>query len=110
MNYLMFVRLILSWYRMIGNTDFMYDGPQSRENISSINECEQLVCNPPEEFQNSIILQYFIGRSHYLKVNTINYYSRVKYRKIIIFCISSVLFNFKIDTQSIKNTNRCFIF
>lgn len=53
---------------MIGNTDFMFDGPRSRENLSIVNECEQLVRNPPEEFQNSTILQYFTGRLFYLKV------------------------------------------
>jgi len=61
-------RGILSWYLMMGNTDFMFDGPQSRENESHVYESEQLVCNPPEEFRNSTTLQYFIGRSCFLKV------------------------------------------
>ncbi|XP_001950347.2 tetratricopeptide repeat protein 39C-like isoform X1 [Acyrthosiphon pisum] len=59
--------LILSWYHMMGNTDYLFDGPQSRENETYIKESEQLVCNPPEEFQNSTSLQYFTGRSLYLK-------------------------------------------
>ncbi|XP_060839188.1 tetratricopeptide repeat protein 39C-like isoform X2 [Rhopalosiphum padi] len=59
--------LILSWYHMMGNTDYLFDGPQSRENETYVKESEQLVCNPPEEFQNSTSLQYFIGRSLYLK-------------------------------------------
>ncbi|XP_025412758.1 tetratricopeptide repeat protein 39C-like isoform X2 [Sipha flava] len=58
---------ILSWYRMMGNTDFMFDGPQSRENQSHVDESEQLVLGPPEEFRNSTALQYFVGRSRYLK-------------------------------------------
>ncbi|XP_022173873.1 tetratricopeptide repeat protein 39C-like isoform X2 [Myzus persicae] len=59
--------LILSWYHMMGNTDYLFDGPQSRENETCVKESEQLVCNPPEEFQNSTSLQYFTGRSLYLK-------------------------------------------
>ncbi|CAH1708028.1 unnamed protein product [Aphis gossypii] len=59
--------LILSWYHMMGNTDFLFDGPHSRENETYVKESEQLVCNPPEEFRNSTSLQYFIGRSFYLK-------------------------------------------
>lgn len=59
-------RGILSWYRMVGNTDFMFDCPQSREMY--VYESEQLASNPPEEFKNTISLQYFIGRSCYLKV------------------------------------------
>lgn len=61
-------RGILAWYRMMPNIDFLFDGPQSRENKSYINESEQLVLNPPEELQNSTPHQYFIGRSCYLKV------------------------------------------
>jgi hypothetical protein len=55
---------------MMGNTDFMFDGPQSRENQSHVDESEQLVLGPPEEFRNSTALQYFVGRSRYLKVRT----------------------------------------
>lgn len=63
-----FIRGILSWYRMMGNTDFMFDGPRSRENECHVNESEQLVRNPPEEFRSSTTLQYFTGRSCFLKV------------------------------------------
>lgn len=65
---LILIRGILSWYRMVFNTDYMFDGPQSRENELYIKESEQLVINPPEEFRNSTLLQYFTGRSCYLKV------------------------------------------
>lgn len=54
---------------MKGTTDFMFDGPQSRENEFRVNESEQLVCNPPKEFRNSTLLQYYTGRSCYLRVN-----------------------------------------
>lgn len=63
----------MAWYRMMGNTDFMFDGPQSRENESYVNDTEQLVFNPPEEFRNSTCLQYFTGRSCYLKVSKSTY-------------------------------------
>lgn len=71
---IIYFRVILTWYNMKGNTDFMFDGPQSRENEFRINESEQLVCNPPKELRNSSLLQYYAGRSCYLKVNRIYYY------------------------------------
>lgn len=66
-------RGILSWYRMMGNTDFLFDGPQSRENESHLDESEQLVRGAPEEFHKSTVLQYFVGRSRYLKVRMPSY-------------------------------------